>query len=646
VTAVSLPAVRAARPTLSKPIWFLLLVAASAVLYVVFAGDVVQPAVDDAAFFLFLNEIRDWVRDNRDNIVFVILFGIPRIVIDTGVDTLTSALHAIGWPALIAIFASIGFIASGRGLAIKAAVGIAALGVLGLWDSSVDTLGAIIAAVVVSLLIGVPLGIWMAGSRRVRAILTPILDVMQIMPTYAYLAPFVLFFGTGSAAACIVTLIYAMPAAIRITALGIRNVPVNTVEAGTSLGATDRQLLRQVKLPLARKELGLALNQTLMLAVSMIVITAIIDAPGLGQDIIGALIRNDVGLMFNAGVATVILAIVLDRLTEQLSARMDPHRKAAAQASALPRRVIRGIVVGCLALVVVGLVVPFAQEFPDILSFSFRDPVNAAVDWMRGNIAWLTNGIKDAVSYSLLNPIQAVMTTAPAWLVVAFVAGTAAIVSGARAAIVSALAFVLVYVMQLWQDSMETLVQVIVATLITLAVGVVLGIASARNDRFRTFLRPLLDVAQTMPSFVYLLPAFVLFGPGRFTAIAAAVIFALPPVIRLVDVGIRAVPTSIMEAATSSGSTSRQILFKVQIPVARPALQLASNQAIILVLSMVVVGGIVGGQALGYNVVAGLAQNDLFGLGLASGFALVLLGIALDRMSRGQVHVIDEQRPR
>ena len=162
--------------------------------------------------------------------------GMPRIVIDTGVDALTATLHAIGWPALIAIFASIGYIASGRGLAIKAAVGIAALGILGLWESSVDTLGAIIAAVVVSLLIGVPLGIWMAGSRRVRAILTPILDVMQIMPTYAYLAPFVLFFGTGSAAACIVTLIYAMPAAIRITALGIRNVPVNTVEAGHVAG--------------------------------------------------------------------------------------------------------------------------------------------------------------------------------------------------------------------------------------------------------------------------------------------------------------------------------------------------------------------------------------------------------------------------
>jgi glycine betaine/proline transport system permease protein len=138
-----------------------------------------------------------------------------------------------------------------------------------------------------------------------------------------------------------------------------------------------------------------------------------------------------------------------------------------------------------------------------------------------------------------------------------------------------------------------------------------------------------------MPSFVYLLPAFVLFDPSRFTAIFAAVIFALPPVIRLVDVGIRGVPFSIVEAATSSGADSRQLLTKVQLPIARPALQLATNQAVILVLSMVVVGGLVGGQALGYDVVAGFSQNRLFGMGLAAGIALVLLGIMLDRMTAG-----------
>ena len=635
MTALSLPRSRAGALGMPRWAWLVALLVVAAVLYAVFADGVVQPAVDDAPLFLALNDLRDLIRDNRDNLLFVILFGIPRVVIDTFVDVLTTILSTVGWPAILAAYAALGLLFGGRGLAIRSAIGIAVIGILGLWESGVDTMAAVIAAVTISFALGVPLGIAMAGSRRVRAILTPILDVMQIMPTFAYLAPLVLFFGIGPASAVIVTLIYAMPAAIRITALGLRNVPVNTVEAGVSLGTTSRQLLRQVRLPLASKELALALNQTLMLAVSMIVITALIDAPGLGQDIVGALIRNDVGLMFDAGVAIVLLAIVLDRLTEALSGRLDPHKRAVVEAHRLPRAIVVAIVAVVGGLAVAGLVLPALRDFPELLMISFRGPVNAFVDWLRTNVAWLTIAIKDAVSYGLLNPIQTVMTTAPAWLVVGVTVGLGWIGSGLRAGLVAGVALVAVYLMSLWQDSMETLVQVIVAAILTLAIGVALGIASARSDVFARWLRPGLDIAQTLPSFVYILPAFVLFEAGRFTAIIAAVIFALPPVIRLVDVGIRAVPASLVEAATSSGATSRQLLTKVQLPVARPAIGLAINQCLILVLSMVVVGGLVGGQALGYNVVAGFARNELFGLGLASGVALVLLGIALDRLSRG-----------
>ena len=168
-----------------------------------------------------------------------------------------------------------------------------------------------------------------------------------------------------------------------------------------------------------------------------------------------------------------------------------------------------------------------------------------------------------------------------------------------------------------------------------LGLGLALGIASARNARFSAALRPLLDAAQTMPAFVYLIPAVALFGPTRFTGIVAALIFAVPPVIRLVEAGIRTVPTTVVEAATSVGSTPRQLLYKVQLPMARPALQLAANQGIVLVLAMVVVGGLVGAGGLGYDVVAGFARRDFFGEGLAAGVAIVLLGIMLDRISQG-----------
>lgn len=634
MTAISLPAIRAPQ-AIPRAAWLVGLAVVATILYVLFEGTGTQPRSNTGPFFSALNELRDTVRDNRDNPVFLVLFTVPRVAIDTLVDALTRTLQLIGWPALIAVFATIGLAAGGWRLALGAAAGIAAVGIMGLWDSSVDTLGAIIAAVSISFAIGVPLGILMAQSDRFRAVLTPVLDVMQIMPTFAYLAPFVLFFGIGPAAAAIVTLIYAMPAAIRITALGIRNVPANTVEAGRSLGATGRQLLTGVRLPLARRELALALNQTLMLAVSMIVITALINAPGLGQDTLRALIRNDVGAMFDAGIAIVILAIVLDRLSEQVGNRIDPRGRAARTAGARTARLVRIAVVVTIALAAVGIAVPAARDFPDAIEFSFRTPINAFVDWLRSDVAWFTGAIKNGISFGILNPVQTVFTTAPFWLVIGVIAGLAVLVSGLRPAIVAGVSFLLIYAMGLWEDAMVTLVQVLVATVITLAIGIVLGIASAQSDRFATALRPLLDVAQTMPSFVYLLPAFVLFDVGRFTAIAAAVIFALPPVIRLVDVGIRSVPPSIIEAATSSGSNGWQLLTKVRLPVARPALQLAANQAVILVLSMVVVGGLVGGGALGNDVVSGFSQNSLFGLGLAAGIALVLMGIALDRVTQG-----------
>jgi glycine betaine/proline transport system permease protein len=197
------------------------------------------------------------------------------------------------------------------------------------------------------------------------------------------------------------------------------------------------------------------------------------------------------------------------------------------------------------------------------------------------------------------------------------------------------LSLALIALIGLWAHAMATLANVVVGTLSTLAIGLVIGILSARNDRFRTFLRPLLDAAQTLPAFVYLIPALALFDPTRFTAIVAAVIYALPPVIRLVDVGIRAVPAAVIEASTASGATAWQLLWKVQLPMSRFALLLAANQGIVMVLSMVVIGALVGAGALGYDVITGFAQGKDFGKGLAAGIAIVLLGILLDRITQG-----------
>jgi glycine betaine/proline transport system permease protein len=480
-----------------------------------------------------------------------------------------------------------------------------------------------------------PHGIVAGRSQRFSSIIPSVLDFMQLMTTFAYLAPMALLFGIGGGAAAIATMIYAVPATIRITALGIRGVPGTTLEAAESLGATRWQVLRNVQIPMARRVIGLAINQTIMLALGMVVITVLINAPGLGEPIIRALERVNVGAAFDAGLAIVVLAVLLDRLTEHASIRLDPRFRLSAARASLRRRVTVVLALASVAAVAAGRLLADPDAFPSAVSLSFRQPVNAITDWVKLNLFAATDAIKVGFTELFLNPLQSILTTSPWWLVVAVVFGLGVLISGWRPAIVATTALLLVAGLQLWEHGMETLASVLVATGITLVVGVLLGIWSARSNRFATGLRPVLDFAQTMPSFVYLLPAVALFGASRFTAIVAAVIYAAPPVIRLVDAGIRAVSPTILEAATATGATGRQLLWTVQLPLSRPALLLAANQGIVMVLSMVVIGGLVGAGALGFDVITGFARGEQFGKGLAAGVAIVLLGIMLDRITQG-----------
>ena len=609
--------------------------AVAALLYIGLRGQWTLPHDANAPIFDRLNELRDWVSANKAaNPILVVLVGFVRVVVASTVDGTAALLGALGWLGVTAIATLVGFLANGRRLALFGLTGALSLGVLGFWEPAMDTLALTFASVVLSLLFGIPLGILAGRNDRVSRAISPILDVMQIMPTYAYLAPMVLFFSIGSASAAIATMIYAMPAAIRITALGIRSVPAGTVEASASLGATRRQILRHVQLPLSARALGLAVNQTLMLAVSMVVLTALIAAPGLGVDIVRAIETVNVGAAFDAGLAIVILAIVLDRLSEHVSKRLDPRGRATAD-RVVPRRVVLLALAAAAMATVIGRVLPIGESFPNDVVVSFEAPVNAAMDWARVNLFGITDAIKEGVTAAVLNPLETLLVTAPWWLVAAVVLAIATIVSGVRSAVIATVCLAGVAAVGLWTHGMETLAQVIVATIITLAIGLVLGIASARSDRGSALLRPFLDAAQTLPAFVYLIPAVAFFATSRFTAIVAAVIFAVPPVIRLVETGIRGVPPATVEASRSSGATSLQLLWKVQLPVAKPALLLAANQGIVMVLGMVVIGGLVGAGALGYDVVAGFAQRFLFGSGLAAGIALVLLGVALDRITQG-----------
>jgi glycine betaine/proline transport system permease protein len=187
---------------------------------------------------------------------------------------------------------------------------------MGLWTETVTTLALVIAATLVSLLLGIPLGIWAARSDKVERIVRPVLDFMQTMPAFVYLIPAAMLFGLGRVPGVVATIIFAMPPAVRLTNLGIRQVPKELVETGLAFGCTAGQLLLKVQLPTARPSIMAGVNQTIMLALSMVVIASMIGAGGLGDTVLRGIQRLDVGLGFEGGLGVVILAIILDRITQ------------------------------------------------------------------------------------------------------------------------------------------------------------------------------------------------------------------------------------------------------------------------------------------------------------------------------------------
>jgi glycine betaine/proline transport system permease protein len=195
-------------------------------------------------------------------------------------------------------------------------VGLMLIGFLGFWDATMTTLSMIVTAVAFCVIVGVPLGIWSASSDNVENVVRPILDAMQTIHPFVYLVPIVIFFRVGNVPGTLATIIFALPPIVRLTNLGIRNVPSDVVEAGRAFGSSDRQLLFDVQLPLALPTIMAGLNQTLMLALSMVVIVALIGGGGLGEQIFRSVGRVDTGGAVSSGLAVMLLAVVLDRISQ------------------------------------------------------------------------------------------------------------------------------------------------------------------------------------------------------------------------------------------------------------------------------------------------------------------------------------------
>ncbi|MFG2093850.1 ABC transporter permease [Streptomyces sp. NPDC048612] len=585
-----------------------------------------------------LDKTSDWIIDNRDSHpLFVYFLGHLSNAVVISVRGVYLLLLALGWTGVTAGVTLIAWRVAGVRIAATALISFLVSGLLGMWVPTMQTFALMVVAVVVSVVVGALLGLAGGLSERLFRILRPVLDTMQVLPAFAYLLPVVLVFGIGVPAALLATVIYAAPPMARLTALGLRGADAGVLEAVSSLGATGRQRLLTARLPLARKELLLGVNQTIMMALGMVVIASMIGAAGLGDRVYQALASVDVGAALAAAIPIVLLAIVMDRTTAAAGERL------GADTANGPKwlrgwQAWTGIAVVTAALALAGRL-SGSLVWPGAWAVDVARPVNDFKEWMVDHLysgVPVVGGTADWAAHFtnwVLNPLRDGLTALPWYATLLIVAALAWLIGTWRTALTAVLAMAAIGVLGVWKPSMNTLSQVIAALAVTLVLGFGVGVLAAGSKRFEAILRPVLDVMQTMPQFVYLIPVVALFAVGRAPAAAAAVVYALPAVIRITTQGLRQVSPAAMESAHSLGATRWQILRQVQLPLARPALLLAVNQGVVMVLAVVIIGGLVGGGALGYDVVTGLATGDL-GLGLVAGVAIVCLGLMLDRVTQ------------
>jgi glycine betaine/proline transport system permease protein len=632
-----------------KKVYLLLaLLAAWTLVSKIFNGqqNLVLPTADNTPVTSAVGEAAASIRGNRtEGTAFIYFFNPIRAFINGFVEIVRtliaipaegSIIPIIGWLGFVALLGLVVYATSNWRTSVLAISLLLACGALGMWNYTMDTFAMTIAAVLLSLAIGIPLGIWAGLSDRVLKVLTPFLDLAQILPTLVYLAPLALFFLIGAASATIATMVYSIPISIRITSHAIRNLNFSPIEASVSMGASRLQTLRKVQLPMAKQLIVLGINQTVMAALSFVVIAALIGAPGLGKPVIEALIIRNVGEGFVAGLAVVFVAILLDRSTSAAATQqMSFIPPTAAQ---IKRKRTNLYIATAVAIVSIYLSRTFlwAAVWPESINLSEKvaHATNSATEWITTNLYIFTVGFKDFISNWVLNPIEYILTGGPWFVTVTAITLLALIVGGLRVALLSAALLMILVWAGLWFETMVTLTQAIVATLLTMVIGIILGVWVGRSERADKILRPFLDAGQTLPAFVYLIPMLGLFGPTRFTAIATGIIYAIPIVVKIIGEGIRGVSASMIEAAISSGSNAMQIIRKVQLPAAKKSILLATNQGLIYVLAVVVIGGFVGSGGLGYLVILGGSKPELQGKGLVAGFSILLIGVIFDRIAQ------------
>jgi glycine betaine/proline transport system permease protein len=527
-----------------------------------------------------------------------------------GIGPQATTLPALSWIGIVAVAAIAGHAVGGRRLALLSGGLFLYIALFGQWQSAMLTLALIIIAVPLCVVTGLAFGILAWRVRWLdRSVITPALDLMQTIPTFAYLIPMLILFGNSPVSAMLATGIFAAPPMVRATTLALSRVPKEIDEFGTMAGCTRRQKLWRVLIPAARPTLMVGVNQVIMLALNMVIISSMIGAGGLGYDVLLALRALKVGQAMEAGLAIVALAIVLDRLSQAAAVQ----RPAAATATGLFWQRHSHLVCAIAALALTTLftfAAPGFAKVPAFLTFSTAPAWKAAVDWVTVNFFDAIEVFRVSLLLYVLNPIRAFCEGFP-WLGAIFLLALAGFqLGGLRLAALVGTLTAFCAVTGLWEKTMATVYLCGISVVIAALIGIPIGVIASRSDRVEGIVNPIIDTLQTLPSFCFIIPVVMLFRVGDVTALIATVAFAVFPAIRYTNHGLRQVPPHLIEAATAAGCTRRQMFWRVQFPLALPEIVLGLNQTVLLALSMIIIAAMIGTRDLGQEVFMALSKAD------------------------------------
>lgn len=584
----------------------------------------------------WLSTLFDFVKDDLG------LIKLTRAIsrgLEVLLDVMANLLHGkrrwpnigpIPWTAIAAAGAVIGYYLGGWRMALLVGGTLVWTALIGQWKLAMETMAVLSVAAPVAGLVGLGLGIMAWKSDRFDRVLKPILSVLQTLPFFTYLLPAVIFFKVGPTAGAVATIVYAVPPMVLMTTLGLKKVSDEVVEAGKMSGCSRWQMLRHVYIPAARTEILVGVNQVIMLCLAMVVLTAFIGMPGLGAKLLALMGSFKLGRSFEIGVTIVLLAVMLDRCSKAWVVKLPEHFERGTPWWKRHAYLVTAVAVFVLFVVIAQFIqvadfITRKQDFSvgkqiDVLIKGFLaiDGVKAVTGWLR----WFLN-------VNVLIPFRNALLWIPTPAFIMIIAAFSLWLGGKRAGLYAAIFFSIVALTGWWDRSVITLYTVISAVALAMMFGIPVGILASRSEAWSRRILLACDTAQTFPSFIYLIPAIMLFGVNDVAVVFSILIFATVPLTRYTIEGLRSVPPEMTEAADMAGATRWQKLTSVQLPLALPTMAVGFNQAIMFAFFMVIIAAFIGTQDLGQELQRTLAGTDL-GTNFVLGICVSLMALTFD----------------